>query len=114
MRLMSFKIDGRASFGLAAGDGVIDAGKRLDGEFRGLRDALLAARYRRSAVSSRRSPTYALTDVEFLPVIPMRAQAALHRDQLCAAHEGNGSRAARVSGRVRALPGQHRRPRRSR
>ena len=70
MRLMSFTIDGRPSFGLAAGDGVIDAGKRLDGEFRGLRDALLAGALPALRRLEQTKPDYALTDVEFLPVIP--------------------------------------------
>ena len=70
MRLMSFTIDGRASFGLAAGNGVIDAGKRLDGEFRGLRDALLAGALPALRRLEQTKPDYALTDVEFLPVIP--------------------------------------------
>jgi 2-keto-4-pentenoate hydratase/2-oxohepta-3-ene-1,7-dioic acid hydratase in catechol pathway len=77
MRLMSFTIDGRASFGLAAGDGVIDAGKRLDGEFRGLRDALLAGALPALRRLEQTKPDYALTDVEFLPVIPDAAAKLL-------------------------------------
>ena len=42
MRLISFERDRRTSFGIAVGDSVIDAGKRLEGKFRGLRDALMA------------------------------------------------------------------------
>jgi 2-keto-4-pentenoate hydratase/2-oxohepta-3-ene-1,7-dioic acid hydratase in catechol pathway len=70
MRLLSFTIDGRASFGLAAGDGVIDAGARLDGAFRGLRDALLADALPALRRLEKTKPDYALRDVEFLPVIP--------------------------------------------
>ena len=77
MRLMSFTIDGRASFGLAAGNGVIDAGKRLDGEFRGLRDALLAGAFPALRRLEQTKPDYALTDVEFLPVIPDAAAKLL-------------------------------------
>jgi len=77
MRLMSFTIDGRPSFGLAAGDGVIDAGKRLDGEFRGLRDALLAGALPALRRLEQTKPDYALTDVEFLPVIPDAAAKLL-------------------------------------
>ena len=77
MRLMSFTIDGRASFGLAAGNGVIDAGKRLDGEFRGLRDALVAGALPALRRLEQTKPDYALTDVEFLPVIPDAAAKLL-------------------------------------
>jgi hypothetical protein len=42
MRLVSFRQDGRTSFGLVEDSGVIDAGRRLGGRFAGLRDVLLA------------------------------------------------------------------------
>jgi 2-keto-4-pentenoate hydratase/2-oxohepta-3-ene-1,7-dioic acid hydratase in catechol pathway len=77
MRLMSFTIDGRASFGLAAGNGVIDAGKRLDGEFLGLRDALIAGALPALQRLETAKPDYALGDVEFLPVIPDAAAKLL-------------------------------------
>jgi len=41
MRLMSFAVQGRTSFGLAVDQGVIDAGRQLGGA-RSLRDTLLA------------------------------------------------------------------------
>jgi 2-keto-4-pentenoate hydratase/2-oxohepta-3-ene-1,7-dioic acid hydratase in catechol pathway len=70
MRLMSFLAGGRSSFGIAAGGGVVDAGKRLGGRFATLRDALradaLAALRELEAVK----PDHALDDVEFLPPIP--------------------------------------------
>jgi 2-keto-4-pentenoate hydratase/2-oxohepta-3-ene-1,7-dioic acid hydratase in catechol pathway len=74
---MSFAIDGRASFGLAAGNGVIDAGKRLDGEFPGLRDALIADALPALRRLEKAKPDYALDDVEFLPVIPDAAAKLL-------------------------------------
>jgi 2-keto-4-pentenoate hydratase/2-oxohepta-3-ene-1,7-dioic acid hydratase in catechol pathway len=77
MRVMSFTIDGRPGFGLATGNGVIDAGKRLDGEFRGLRDALLADALPALRRLERSQPDYALADVEFLPVIPDAAAKLL-------------------------------------
>jgi 2-keto-4-pentenoate hydratase/2-oxohepta-3-ene-1,7-dioic acid hydratase in catechol pathway len=70
MRVMSFTIDGRASFGLATDSGVIDAGKRLDGELRGLRDVLLADALPALRRLESLQPDYALGDVKFLPVIP--------------------------------------------
>ena len=77
MRLMSFTIDGRASFGLASGDGVIDAGKRLDGQFHGLRDALLAGALPALRRLEQTKTDYALADVDFLPVIPDAAAKLL-------------------------------------
>jgi 2-keto-4-pentenoate hydratase/2-oxohepta-3-ene-1,7-dioic acid hydratase in catechol pathway len=76
MRVMSFTIDGHPSFGLATGDGVIDAGKRLDG-FRGLRDVLLADALPALRRLEKTKPDYALEDVEFLPVIPDAAAKLL-------------------------------------
>jgi 2-keto-4-pentenoate hydratase/2-oxohepta-3-ene-1,7-dioic acid hydratase in catechol pathway len=70
MRVMSFTIDGRASFGLAVGDGVVDAGKRLDGKFRGLRDVLIAGALPELRKLEKSKADYATGDVEFLPVIP--------------------------------------------
>jgi 2-keto-4-pentenoate hydratase/2-oxohepta-3-ene-1,7-dioic acid hydratase in catechol pathway len=76
MRVMSFTINGHPSFGLATGDGVIDAGKRLDG-LRGLRDALLADALPALRGLEKSKPDYALDDVEFLPVIPDAAAKLL-------------------------------------
>ena len=42
MRLISFKRDGDDSFGIVVGDGVIDAGTRLRGDFASLRETLQA------------------------------------------------------------------------
>ena len=42
MRLISFERERRTSFGIVAGEGVIDAGQRLAAEFRGLREVLAA------------------------------------------------------------------------
>jgi 2-keto-4-pentenoate hydratase/2-oxohepta-3-ene-1,7-dioic acid hydratase in catechol pathway len=77
MRVMSFTIDGRPSFGLAAGNGVVDAGKRLAGEFRGLRDVLLADALPALRQLEKSPPDYTLADVEFLPVIPDAAAKLL-------------------------------------
>jgi 2-keto-4-pentenoate hydratase/2-oxohepta-3-ene-1,7-dioic acid hydratase in catechol pathway len=70
MRVMSFSVDGRAGFGLAVDNGVIDAGNRLGGKYRGLRDVLLADALPALRQLEREAPDYALDDVAFLPVIP--------------------------------------------
>ena len=69
MRLMSFSVGGRASFGLAVDGGVIDAGPRLGGAARTLRDALLADALPALRRLERERPDFALDDVEFLPPI---------------------------------------------
>jgi 2-keto-4-pentenoate hydratase/2-oxohepta-3-ene-1,7-dioic acid hydratase in catechol pathway len=69
MRLMSFVAGGRASFGLAVDGGVIDAGRRLGGGARTLRDALLADALPALRRLERERPDFALDEVEFLPPI---------------------------------------------
>jgi 2-keto-4-pentenoate hydratase/2-oxohepta-3-ene-1,7-dioic acid hydratase in catechol pathway len=68
MRLMSFKKDGRASFGLATDRGVIDAGRRLQ-HVRTLRDALLADSLPALRRLASEKPDYGLDEVEFLPPV---------------------------------------------
>ena len=77
MLVLSFEKNGRASFGLVAGDGVIDAGKRLDGEFGGLRDVLIAGALPALKRLASAKPDYALTDIAYLPVIPDAAAKLL-------------------------------------
>jgi 2-keto-4-pentenoate hydratase/2-oxohepta-3-ene-1,7-dioic acid hydratase in catechol pathway len=69
MRLMSFLVGGRASFGLAVDGGVIDAGSRLGGAARTLRDALLADALPALRKLAGEKPDFRLDEVEFLPPI---------------------------------------------
>ncbi|MEO8466648.1 MAG: fumarylacetoacetate hydrolase family protein [Gammaproteobacteria bacterium] len=69
MRLMSFEHNGQRAFGVVVGDGIVDASRRLAGNPRTLRDALLAGSLpdlRRLATEKR---DVALSDVAFAPVI---------------------------------------------
>jgi len=68
MRLMSFKAAGRESFGLAVAQGVIDAGRRLQGP-RTLRDALRADSLPALRRLANEKPDYRLDEVEFLPPV---------------------------------------------
>ncbi len=70
MRLMSFEFQQRTSFGIASGNGVIDAGQRLGGRFRGLREALTAGALAELAQLTTAPADMAITDVSFLPPIP--------------------------------------------
>ena len=69
MRLMSFERNGRTGFGVVVGDGVVDAGKRLAGSPRTLRDALLAGSLPELRRLAAEKPDVALSDVAFAPVI---------------------------------------------
>ena len=71
MRLMSFVKNGRTGFGIVAsdGNGVIDASKRLAGEPRSLRDALLAGRLPELRTLAGRAADFGVGDISFAPVI---------------------------------------------
>ena len=69
MRLMSFEKNGRPGFGIVVGDGVVDAGRRLAGSPRTLRDALLLGSLPELRRLVAEKPDFALTDVAFAPVI---------------------------------------------
>lgn len=70
MRLISFAIDRAESFGIVVGEGVIDAGGRLKGEFSTLRDVLAAGAINLLHGMEGLEPDLALGDLTFLPVIP--------------------------------------------
>ena len=69
MRLMSFERHGRPGFGVVVGDGIVDAGRRLAGSPRTLRDALLAGSLPELRRLATEKPDVALADVAFAPVI---------------------------------------------
>lgn len=71
MKLLSFKHDGKASYGVVAGDGVIDLGRRLGDRYASLRYALNpAALSEITKICGSAKADYALKAIEFLPVIP--------------------------------------------
>lgn len=69
MRVMSFAVNGRASFGLAVDQGVIDVGRRLGRPIHSLRDALIADALPALRQFAGERPDYRLDEVEFLPVV---------------------------------------------
>ena len=69
MRLMSFERNGHRGFGVVVGDGVVDAGRRLAGSPRTLRDALLAGALPELRRLAAEKPDVALSDVAFAPVV---------------------------------------------
>jgi 2-keto-4-pentenoate hydratase/2-oxohepta-3-ene-1,7-dioic acid hydratase in catechol pathway len=70
MKYLSFRTDGRTSYGVAVGDGVIDLGRRLDARVPDLR-ALLAAGAlgRAEQIAAAASPDYALDQLRLLKPI---------------------------------------------
>ena len=71
MKLLSYEIDQRATYGLVAWDGVIDVGRRLKGEFPTLRSVIEAGALDRLEALQKNMPTD--TDFEsitFLPPLP--------------------------------------------
>jgi 2-keto-4-pentenoate hydratase/2-oxohepta-3-ene-1,7-dioic acid hydratase in catechol pathway len=70
MRLISFDRQGRPSFGIVVGDGVVDAGARLAGEFTSLRDVLGAGALNLLRGMEGLPADCGLDDLRFLPVIP--------------------------------------------
>lgn len=71
MKLLSFRREGRKSYGVAVGDGVVDVGQRLGGRYGDLKAVLAADALDevRRAVEGQAADA-ALESVEFLPVIP--------------------------------------------
>jgi len=69
MRLISFEHAGRASFGIATDEGIIDARAHLTQPYTTLRDLLAAGALEHVEALAGRRPDYALDDVRFRPVI---------------------------------------------
>ena len=70
MRLLSFSVEGRETFGILKNDSVIDAGKRLQSDFHSLRDVLSAGAVNLLRGMTEIQPDFELSEIEFLPVIP--------------------------------------------
>jgi 2-keto-4-pentenoate hydratase/2-oxohepta-3-ene-1,7-dioic acid hydratase in catechol pathway len=71
MKLASYTVGGSPTFGVVAGDGIVDAARCLGGRFSTLRQALAADvldEVRR--LTTGQAPDYKLSDIRFLPVIP--------------------------------------------
>jgi len=68
MKLLTYRHNGKVSFGVVQGGGVVDLGRRLDCDLRTLlqRDDLAHAR----ELLHTQTPDVGLTDVEYLPPLP--------------------------------------------
>lgn len=73
MKLGSFRIAGRDTFGVVTGVGIVDLGERLGARCRSLRELLAlddGLDLARRTAAQVRQPDAALADVQYLPVIP--------------------------------------------
>ena len=71
MKLASFSVGGRASFGVVAADGVIDMGRRLPEQPGDLKDALSRGLLPQIAqAAAQGKPDHKLADITFLPAVP--------------------------------------------
>jgi len=71
MRLLSFEVGGRRSWGVVEGDGIIDLGARLGSDFASLRHAIAADALATIKKAARGvSPDVAFGEIRYLPPIP--------------------------------------------
>jgi 2-keto-4-pentenoate hydratase/2-oxohepta-3-ene-1,7-dioic acid hydratase in catechol pathway len=71
MKLVSFKADGHASYGIVAGDGIIDLKRRLGPQCPDLRSMLAQGALDRAAAAAGAAADVALDRIEFLPPVPV-------------------------------------------
>ncbi len=69
MRLATFKVNGKETYGAVIDDGVVDLGKTLGAKYPKLID-LIRAGALAEAKTLARTPDHKLSDVEFLPPVP--------------------------------------------
>jgi 2-keto-4-pentenoate hydratase/2-oxohepta-3-ene-1,7-dioic acid hydratase in catechol pathway len=69
MKLASYIADGKACFGVVAGDGVITLNQRLGGRYTSLRDALAADALAEIGKGGAKAD-HGLSDIKWLPAIP--------------------------------------------
>src|SRR5262245_56487150 len=71
MRLLSFSVGAQESWGIVAGDSVIDLGEALRGKYPALQDFIGSEDYaRRGEIMADRKADHPLSAIRFLPVIP--------------------------------------------
>ncbi|RZF25437.1 fumarylacetoacetate hydrolase family protein [Paraburkholderia sp. UYCP14C] len=99
MKYCSFEIDGRSTYGVVAGDGVIDLGKRFGHEFADLKALIAAGFPQHVAAAASGAADYALDQIRFLP--PIAAPVHIWCLALNYAEHHNEVQSA---GRVQELP----------
>jgi len=70
MKLASFILNGKATYGLIKGDGVVDLGKRLGADYPDLKALIAGNAYGKAAAFSDEPADAKQADITFLPTIP--------------------------------------------
>lgn len=71
MKLASYKADGKESFGVVVGDGVVSLNDKMGGKYAGLKELIAAGAFDEAAKALQgAAPDHDLSSIEFLPVIP--------------------------------------------
>lgn len=63
MKLVSYRVDGKPSFGIRADEGIVDLGRRLGERFSGLHDLIAAGRLDAARAHSTASPDFGHGDI---------------------------------------------------
>ena len=69
MRYLSYAVDGVDTYGVVAGDGVVDLGRRVGAEFPTLKEFLADAKPDEREAAATQPADHALADITFLPPI---------------------------------------------
>jgi 2-keto-4-pentenoate hydratase/2-oxohepta-3-ene-1,7-dioic acid hydratase in catechol pathway len=70
MRLATFRVNGRTSYGAVTGNGVIDLGRRLQGKYPTLIDLIRADAIGEARNAAAGAADHALNDIAYLPPVP--------------------------------------------
>src|SRR5947208_191625 len=70
MRLATFRVNGRTSYGAVTGNGVIDLGRRLQGKYPTLIDLIRADAIGEARGAAAGAADHALNDIAYLPPMP--------------------------------------------
>ena len=70
MRLASFQVNGRASYGAVTGSSIVDLGRKLAGKYPALLDLIRAQAFGEARAAAAGAADHALEDLTFLPPLP--------------------------------------------
>lgn len=71
MKLASYIADGKESFGVVVGDGVVSLNDKLGGKYAGLKDLVEAGAFAEAAKAAEgAAPDHDLKSIEYIPLIP--------------------------------------------
>ena len=77
MKIATFEVNGRVSYGIVRDTGVVDAGSRLSGQFRDLHSVIAAGQLNQLENLSAKAPLdFPLADIRLLKPIPNPASTA--------------------------------------